>query len=104
MPFGSVLAGLKVVNILNNGYQAVKKAGGIKGVLQKGWTLAQKGANTIIANKNLGDAVVQGDIAVVDTPAGYLVTNKQGAGIMSSAQNILPWLLGGLGIYIITKK
>jgi len=103
MPFGALLAGSKILNLLNNGYQAVKKAGGVKSVIQNGWSLLQKGANVITANKQLGDAVVKGDIAVVDTPAGYLVTNKEGATAVQGYAKFLPWIIGG-GLLLMLKK
>lgn len=81
------------------GFKLAQGVAKIGKVVSAGWSLAKKGADWVQANKNLGDAVVNKDLAVVDTPAGYLVTNKQGA----QWSKFLPWILGG-GLLLMLKK
>ena len=81
------------------GFKLAQGVGKIGKVLSAGWSLAKKGSDWIQSNKNLGDAVVNKDIAVVDTGAGYFVTNKQGG----QMAKFLPWLVGG-GLLLMLKK
>jgi len=72
--------------------------------IQNGWNLVKKASDAIQSNKNLGDAVITGNVAVVDTGAGYLVTNKAGGQVAEGTKKYWPWALGAGLLYFISKK